>query len=175
MPRFLSTILQKLNAPIYRKIYGALDHVNANRQIEAVNTLIIGDLCTEKVLKKVCHLDSSLKIMFPNRSLVSSKLILYHLTSVLMEGGDVVIIDKGGGHGVTCYDYPFLSQITRLELNMKDESKKRNYPLLFAPLQSIKLLFGFGAYKIQQEECPDEDIIGMCKRKKFKLTYLKIK
>lgn len=175
MPRFLSKILQKLNAPICRKIYGALNHLNANRQIETVNALIIGDLCTEKVLKKVCNLDGSLKIMFPNRSLVSSKLILYHLTSVLREGGDVIIINNGKGHGVTCYDYPFLSQITRLELNLKNESKKRNYPLLFAPLQSIRLLLDLGAYRIQQEECPDEDIIEMCKRKKFKLIYLKIK
>lgn len=174
MPRILRKLLQKLNAPICRRMYGVLDHVSANRPIETVSTLVIGDLCSDKALNSVCQLDGSLKIMLPNRSLESSKLILFHFTSVLKEGGNVVITDKGSNKGVTCYDYPFFSQITRMELRMKDESKKRNYPLLYAPLQSLQLLFGFGASKIHKENCPDEEIIEMCKRKKFQLIYLKI-
>ena len=174
MPGLLSKMLQKLNAPVCKKLYGALDHVHPNRQIETVKTLIIGDLCSDKVLKNVCQLDGALKIMFPNRSLISSKLILSHFTSILNEGGDVIIIDKGSKMGVTCFEYPFLSQITRLELNMKDECKKRYYPLLFAPMDSFHILFGIDFSKFHQEECPDLEIVGICKRKKFNLKYLRI-
>lgn len=156
-------------------MYGALDHVYADRQIESINTLIIGELCTDKTLEGFCQLDGSLKIMLPNRSLLSSKQIFFHLTSVLREGGNVIILDKGCSNGVSCYDYPFLSQISRLELKMTDECKKRNYPILYAPWQSIKLLLGLGSSRVQNVNCPDEEIIEVCKRKNFHLIYLRIK
>jgi hypothetical protein len=172
MSWFLKKILQKLNSPIRIKLYEALQHVQANRPIESINTLIIGDLCKDRMLMQLCQSNQSIKIMRPKRSLESSKLILAHFTSVLREGGKVIIIDLGSKEGVSCLDYPFLSQISRLELNLSENSKRISYPLLFFPLQCIRLMFGLGCSKIHEAECPDNEIVEICNRKQFKLMYL---
>ena len=172
MPRLLNNLFQLINAPVCRKMYGALEHVHANRPVESIDTIIIGDLCDERTLKQVCSLDHSLKILFPGRSLASSKLILGHLTSVLREGENVVIVNKGIMEGITYFDYPFLSQISRAELNMTKKSRRIYYPLLFAPVRSLKLLMGLACSNFKITNCPDKEIEDLCKRKKFNLIYL---
>ena len=173
MPRILRKILQKLNAPICRKMYGALQNVHPNRPVQKTDTLIIGDLCSDKILGHMCQLNSSIKIMLPNRSLKTSKLILAHFTSVLPEGGRVIIVDRGSKSDISCYDYPFLSQISRLELGLIENNRKMNNPLLYMPLQSLRLLFGLSMTKYSILECPDKEIVEMCCRKQFVLSYLK--
>lgn len=172
MPRFLSDFLQILNAPIYNKMYDALNHIHANRPIESIDTLIIGDFCLDRNLKQFCHLSHALKIMFPGRSLASSKLILEHFTSVLKEGGTVIIVNGGIKDGISSFDYPFFSEVTRKELQMHMNRSYFYYPLFFAPFKSLKMTFGLVSSKFQITECPDKEVVELCCRKKFNLFYL---
>ena len=174
MSWILKKILRKLNAPVRNKALSALRYVSSNRDVQTVDTLIIGDMCPNKLLREVCSLDHSVKLVYPDRSLSSSKRILSHLTSLLPQGGNVVIVDRGSQNEVTPYDYPFLSQLARLELNIKEESKKIDYPLFFMPWQSLRLLFGISDSKLSVADCPDRELKDLCNRKSYNLIYLAI-
>lgn len=173
MSWILKKVLLKLNAPVRSKALGALRYVSSNRAVRTVDTLVIGDLCSSKILKGVCSLDNAVKVIYPGRSLSSSKRILSHLTSLLPQGGNVVIVDRGSQTEVTPYDYPFLSQLARLELNIKEESKKISYPLFYMPWQSLRLLFGLSiGLKLSVVDCPDQELKALCNRKSYNLIYL---
>ena len=172
MPGILKKILRKINAPIIRVLYGPLEKIKSTRPIEKIDTLVIGDICSDTLLNQYCDLEHSMKLMMPGRSIMATYILLCHFTSVLQEGGKVIVVDGKGKDGLSVYDYPYLSQLTRMGLKMKENGRKMTYPLFFMPLKSLLLLTGWGGDMYKKGKCLDDNIVKLCGRKKFELIYL---
>ena len=161
-----------LNRKIRRDIWLPKERLNARRKVETVKTLVIGDVCSRKILSRHCDLSKSMIITAPDRSLATSALLLDHLESVLCSDGTVVIV--GSKHPcrqlVTAFDIPFIGLITALELGINRNSSAYAFPLLLHPVRCAKLLGGRRVRTVGK--CPDQHIAALCKRKGFRLIYL---
>lgn len=159
-----------LNQKIYEKIKKPLEKLSPKREVKSIDRLVIGDMCAD-VDEEV---ENNLLITAPNRSLYASSLILKHVGSVLTEGGTVVIVAplKQTRGKITVFDTPFISLISSLEEGCKRSSLKNEYPLIVSPIRSFKLLLD-RKRKTVETQCPDTTIINYCRRKGFKLKYLK--
>ena len=73
------------NKKTIRKINLQRKKLSSDRPVAEVNTLIIGDMYSPKILSGYCQLDHSLSIVAPYRSLASSALILNHVESIFMK------------------------------------------------------------------------------------------
>ena len=175
MPRILKRIFQKLNWPIINMLYGPLNKVSSTRPVETIDTLIIGDICSDSVIKRYCSLRHCIKLLMPGRSLSASYILLSHFTSILPKGGKVVIIDGHGQDKLTAYDYPYLSQLSRLEYAIVDQPRKRACPILYIPIKSIQLITKIGGFGYRESECQYPEIVNFCNRKGLQLIYLEHK
>lgn len=162
-----------LNRKVLQIVKAQRSRLGAKRDVESIDTLIIGDVCSDKVLNKFCSLDHCLKFTVPGRSLQSSLLLLCHLESVLKENGTVVIIGpkKKRNENVTLFDLPLISLVSSLELGINKKAAINSYPLIRHPFRSFRMLLGFTPLR-GQNECPMKDFETLCKRKKFHFTYL---
>lgn len=172
MRRLLKKLLTILSRPIVSKMYAPLLRLKANRDVEIVDTLIIGDLISDSQLKKFCSLDRSMKVLLPGRSLFASSCILNHLSSVLSPKGTVVIVDGGSQAGLTEYDYPYLYWVFAKEYGVIDNPSMRNIPIRYMPIKSIQILLGLSFHRFHESRCNDEIINKLCFRKGYKLIYL---
>lgn len=162
-----------LNSEVIRRINLPTARIGARRDIETVDTLVVGDMCSKQVLKRYCTSANSLVIMAPGRSLSSSALIIAHLESVLQEGGTVIMIGtkRDNVNKVTAFDLPFISRVSLLELGIKKSFALCNMPFYLYPFKSIRMIIGSHGTK-SEADCPSENIKKMCERKNLKLIYL---
>ncbi len=159
-----------MNRPVVRAFSAPL---YSNREIKHYDTLLIGDICSKNVLQD--HITfNTLSLTCPNRNLEASYQILLHTESILGEGGKCVIVDgkKEMKNPITLFDVGFLSQLRKKELNVECLEKKRNFPLFYAPLRSLKLLLGIGTSAYKKSVCPHKGIVDFCNKKQLQLTYL---
>lgn len=168
----LLIILYYLNKRVVNYIWQPTKRLGAKREVEIVDTLVIGDICSRSILEKYCDLSHSMVIMAPDRSLKTSSLILSHVESVICDAGTVVIVASRNPSRklITSFDIPFFNRITALELGIDKKSVLYNFPILLHPIKCIKLLGGYRSRKL--EECPKDEIVKLCKRKGFNLVYL---
>lgn len=168
----LILVLYYLNKKVVDYIWRPTKRLGAGRDVEFVDTLVVGDICSRKILSKFCDLSHSMIVTAPDRPLYTSSLILSHLESVLCKAGNVVIVASQNPikKQISSFDIPFINRITAKELSVKRNSVLNSYPLLLHPIRCIKLLGG-GRYR-RLEECPEEGIISLCRRKGFNLIYL---
>lgn len=160
------------NKYIIREIWKPVGRLRANRKVENIDTLVVGDVCSRNSLNVFCGLQHALCIMAPGRSLNSSALILKHLTSRLVSGGHVVIVDGGGNSDTTAFDCPYLSQIAKMRLNYVSKGRYIKYPIIFCLWQCIMFLIGRPVGRVLEKPCPNKEIVELCNRKGFRLTYL---
>lgn len=163
-----------LNKKVVMRIERPMEHLGARRRVETVDTLVIGDTCSEKVLSRYCDLKSCLTITAPSRSLAASAQILAHVESVLKEGGKVIIVKAKHetSQAITIFDLPMMSLIAALESGYQRRSfLNRRIPFFRYPLRSIRMLMRSRADR-QEIDCPDKDIAALCQRKGFNLVCL---
>ena len=160
------------NKLVIHKAKAPMKLLGNNRKIEKIETLVIGDMCSLKVLKRYCNPERSMRIQAPGRSLESSSLILQHLVSRLEPNGSVIIIDRGKNADTSFYDVQYFSLITRLEHGIIDLGRRARYPILYAPLQCFAFLFGLPNHRVTKGLCKNNDIVGLCQRKGLQLSYL---
>ena len=173
MPRILNSMLVKLSRPIVRQMYSPLQRLRANRQVERIDVLVIGDMISDSLLSKYCSLEHAMKVLMPGRSLATSATLLAHLSSVLSTNGTVVIVDGGSSEDISVFDYPYLSQVTKLEMGVYDQPWKTTNPFRYIPEKSLKILFRTYCFtNFHEKRCPDDCITELCKRKGLKLIYL---
>lgn len=159
-------VIHRINLPMKR--------INAKREVETIDTLVVGDVCSQKIIDRYCGTSNCLQITAPGRSLYSTVLIIAHLESILVEKGTIVMIGPSRDYGnrVTSFDLPFISRISLLEIGIKKKSFiLNNLPFFLHPIMSLKFLSGNGGKK-EETECPDESIKELCKRKGFDLICL---
>lgn len=172
MRRFLKSFLTLLSRPVVSKMYSPLLRLKANREVETIDTLIIGDLISDSQLRRYCSLERSMKVLSPGRSVYASSCILSHLSSVLASNGTVIIVDGGSNSGLTEYDYPYLYWVYAMENGVPDNPTKRNIPILYMPLKSLQMLMGISFHHYRISECSNDVIKELCSRKGFKLVNL---
>lgn len=169
----LESCVYFLNKHILHQINKPLDSLSPQRPVSLIDTLIIGDMCSAEVLDRFSAIDGRLSILAPERSLYSSSTILFHTASVLSPGGTVIIVipSKENSSRLTVFDSPFISYVTSLEEGCPKRSMKNSFPLVFAPVRSIKMLMG-GSRRKEEIKCPDKELADYCRRKGFKLICL---
>lgn len=85
-----------INKKTMEKLYSPMLRLSANRKVEKVDTIVIGDMISISKLSQFCNLSHSMSLCAPGRTLNSSFLLLQHLTSRLDPKGSVVIVNRGG-------------------------------------------------------------------------------
>lgn len=153
--------------------HNALSILHNRQNITKINTLIIGDTCSPSVTEKYTT-SNTLAIQFPDRSLEASIQILMHVVSILEEHGRCIIIHDNAiaGNKLTIFDLPFLHPITIKELQLEESKKKSAYPLIYAPIKSIKYLLGVKKDNFKETKCPVEELYTFCEERKLELIYL---
>lgn len=164
-----------LNKIILRKS-NKMPLLSAQRKIKKYKYLVIGDLCPDSVLKDyIDKQEDAFKILAPGRSLNASYQILLHTISILDDGGTCIIVDSGkqSKKVYSIFDLPYLSLITRKELQIEPLVKKSFYPLFYEPLKSLRILFNKPSgskYKCVTNK--DNKIIEFCRYKGIRLIHL---
>ena len=145
--------------------------LQSNRRIKRIDTLVIGDWCSRKVLSQRFDLKHALVVRAPGRSEKASLLLLEHLASRL-DGKNVCIVAPRSDKGkIGEYDIPFLSQVTRLELGLREEPLKRLTYLLRHPSVLLRTLLS--PFEGLKETAPkNEALLQYCERKGYNLCYL---
>lgn len=163
-----------INKKVYLKIRQPLLSLGPKRPVEKIETLIIGNNFSLKILKAICRFDKALILTSPNRSLYASSMILYHTESILQDGGRVIIIaSKRKKEKVDMFDIPLISRVSALEEGLNRYSRINKYPFFIKPLKSILFLLGIACKNtLKMVECPDKELMDFCIRKNFELIYL---
>lgn len=159
----IALLLLLLNIYVFNKNRRWASNIN-NLDVIGRNydTLIIG----EPVRKETIQLNGNkhIAITCPGRSQGASIILAYRLFSLLRPGGTLIITYHYEGEKISSLDIPYIHEVTLLE--MRINSKKKYLPLLFNPLQSIKVAIGTarsqatgtGSNRALEEFCNTRDI-----------------
>ncbi len=170
---FLILIFFLLNLMTIRKVNSQKTPFNPRSAIRNVDYLIIGDMCDPNQL--IPSGKTYVQLSAPDRNLMSAYEILRHTYSILDEKyGTVVFVIKDKYINVerfSIFDIPLFHKITINRLNLKMMIIKANFPFLFSPLKSIKLLLGIKISGWKNCECPKKKINQFCEERSIKLIY----
>ena len=161
------------NATLSAEPWNVLSFLHKRDEIKPIDTLVIGDTCTQELLEKY-KLGNSLEIQFPDRGLLASRLIFMHVESVLEEHGRLIILhDKNTTREkLSIYDIPYLHAITLKELKLESKAKSVRYPLILEPVKSIKYLLGIKKTGYHEAKCPIPELVSFCNERRIDLIYL---
>ena len=170
----LGIIFIILNEIINKKIFLEAKKFKPFSNIRNIDYLIIGNMCD---ISSLIPKDSSyIAIMAPNRNTKTCFELLKHTYSILNideKKATAIIIDnpKNQNKEFTIFDIPFLSRTKIKDLNLSTLLIKSKFPLLFAPISSLKFLFNLKQSALKTVECPDENIKSFCDKRNIKLDY----
>ena len=165
-----------LNKIVLRKS-NKMPLLSAQRKIKKYKYLVIGDLCPGSVLKDyIDKQEDAFKILAPGRSLNASYQILLHTISILDDGGTCIIVDSGkqSKKVYSIFDLPYLSLITRKELQIESAIRREFYPLFYAPIKSLLLLFDISYHhnKYKNMICTDNRVMDFFQQRTNQFIYL---
>lgn len=161
----------RINYILVRDALKPLPDLSAERKIRRIENLIIGDRVSMRFLKKRFDISSSLIITAPGRSQKSSLLILQHVASRLDGKHVCIIIPSKNVEYISELDMPYLSRITKLELKVSENLRKRKFYYFYHPILLLRFILGFFV-KPKQVDSEDEELIRFCERKGWSLTIL---
>ena len=165
VPYALNYILIKRNLKV-------ISIFHQREKIVKIDTLIIGDTCTEKLIKQYAR-GNTLRIQHPERSLEASYQIFMHVESILEENGKLIVInDSKVKQQFSIFDIPFIHTISRKELGIEHLAKKTTYPLIYETIKSFKILIGYMKTGYSVVECPQRELVMFCKKRGIDLIYL---
>lgn len=173
---FLSLLFFTVNYFVKIKNAWNADHLFTTLE-RNYDCLVIGETCFIAELFK--EKGTKIEFLAPNRSLVSSFELLKRLFSLLKEKtGTVIIICTSIGvidECVSVLDIPYLHETQLKKLAIKNRLLRLYFPILFAPLKSIKVLIGKRPIKSYKEIiCPNDEIITFCKERDINLRFVKL-
>lgn len=165
-----------LNKIVLRKT-NKMPLLSAQRKIKKYKYLVIGDLCPCSVLNDyIDKQEDAFIILAPGRSLSASYQILLHTISILDEGGTCIIVDSGkqSKKVYSIFDLPYLSLITRKELQIESAVRKESYPLFYEPIKSLLLLFdiSYNHNKYRDMICTDNRVMDFFRQRTNQFIYL---
>lgn len=168
----LYTLLIKLNHFVCRKINRQREPFGINSSIRNVDYLLIGDYCD---IKKYVPWDKSHVALFaPGRSYEGAFQILRNTHSILKEEGGTVVITIGKGKKpYTVFDVPFFHELTVKQYGLEKLRKKSRYPIIFAPINSLKFLMGGTRNSFKISENVSEELRAFCAERNYHLLLLK--
>lgn len=150
-------------------IYDPLKKLWASRPVNQIEAVVIGNICSKKTISKFCNLNRTLFFTAPNRSLLGSQVILYHVESIIKKNGTVIISLSPKDSGmISWFDIPYLNKISLYEYGISNQkSYKRNFPIIFHLKDCLRFLFGYKSSNISSKTLSDEKIVSLCERKGF--------
>lgn len=175
---YIAAILVSLIAALFiadillvRNWMKPLHELYPQRPLWDINTLVIGETCSSRSLSSRFDLQHTLIITAPIRSVEASLLILKHVSSRL-DGNQICIIAPSKElNNISVLDIPFLSLLTKLEMNLKDNRRERQFYIFYHPLIFIKFLCSLFSMP-KEMACDNVEVIDYCKRKGFNLIFL---
>ena len=168
---FIFTILFGANELVLSQCMRPLRDLSPKRPIRRIDTLIIGEFCSRKALSSRFDLSKSLFFPSPSRSVESSYLVLQHVSSRL-DGKQVCIVCSNSNKEASeVLDVPYLSLLTKLERNIKDNPFERRFFLFYHPTAFLKYVIGLFSTP-KDSICQNPELVEFCHRKGFQLIFL---
>ena len=164
------------NLLVIKKMRFPAGFFNAKCKVRNVDYLIIGDLCNPHLF--IPEKASYIQISAPGRSLPASFEILRHTTGILKENGTAVIVDCGNrnkkGSVFSVFDIPILSlsPVSIKYLQLEKVKRKSYFPILFAPIGSIRLLLNLAGGNLLEVFATDakfEEMARFCGERDIRL------
>lgn len=162
-------LLAMLNLNVFNKNrFWARNINNLNVIDRNYDTLIIGEPIDTSSLG--IKTGKCISVTCPERSNKASTLLAYRLFSLLRIGGTLVITyHSKENKKISSLDIPYIHDVTLLE--MGNSVRKKYYPLLFNPIQSLKVAFGSKSHLATLAE-NDKELSTFCDSRQIKLlTY----
>lgn len=163
------TLLTMLNLYVFNKNrFWARNINNLNVIDRNYDTLIIGEPIDTSTLG--IKTGKSISVTCPERSDKASTLLAYRLFSLLRIGGTLVITyHRKESKKISSLDIPYIHEVTLLEIGVS--GRKEYFPLLFNPIQSLKVIFGSKSQHATLAE-NDKELSSFCDSRQIKLlTY----
>lgn len=160
-----------INRMVERKIKEFQKPFSPYSGIRNVQYLVIGDLCNPRIF--IPEGASYVAVLAPNRSLEAAFEVFRHTESILDEYvGTVVFACKieNASKGLTIFDMPFMAEVTILSKRLQKLVHRSQFPLLYEPWQSIKLLSGMKKKNWHEQEVP-VFIKKFCEERQIKSRY----
>lgn len=165
-------LLKTANSLLLRYNYKSLSFLHGRKEIRKINCIVIGDVCSDRIIKEH-YKGNVLTFQIPDRSLEASIQIFWHIESLLEENDRLILVyDKKHVKGYSLFDLPYFNTISQKELALETLENKRNYPLFYEPIRSIKILLGIKNKKYEVCKCPDECLTMFCKDRGIELICL---
>ena len=172
---FAGALFLILNRVMIREIYKPCALFSSQREIKQYKFIVIGDCVKPYVYEPYCDKDTTLVFTSPDRTLNASCQILLHMISCINEGGTCIITHNSRNKSkcdYSLFDLPYLHIITRKELDIEYLNDRLRFPLYYETVKCMKLLLGIKANRYKIGECPNQEIVEFCKRKRISLIYL---
>lgn len=149
--------------------------LSAKRDIQTYDCLVIGDRCRRDMPERYgIPINNTFFLTVPGRSLEASFNILSHTFSLLNGQRRTCIIVHSGKDktSYSVFDTPYISLVSRKELELEKLHARSSYPFFFDPIRSIRVLLSVIPQKYEESDCPDERIKQLCNDKGIRLIYL---
>ena len=173
----MNRLIRKLGDKIYNRLYSDIRVFYPESSIRNVDMLFIGDMLDVHNFM-ICNRKNGkfVQIKSPNKSEKASFEILKSTHSILREGGEVYIVinkKKYGTEYISVFDIPFLHPYTLYKMGIKRNKLKTYFPILFEPINTLKLIIGVkknGIIKIGEEQ----QIKQFCEVRGYRLYFVEI-
>lgn len=115
-----------------------------------------------------------IQIAAPKRGILSDYEILRHTHSILKENGTIYmpVQDKHKDNGLTIFDFPIFHPITVKKYNIRNFTKKKQFPILYSPIGSLGLLLKNTKKKARCVENMDTRIDKFCQERGYQIIYI---
>lgn len=167
-----------LNDAVIRKMNRQKEPFGPRSHIRNVDSLIIGDV-SDNIKKNLSGDGTRVCIHIPDCSLVAAYEVLRHTFSILKEcGGTAIIIVSQKnieGKFYSIFDAGFYHIVTLNRLKLKKYINRGYLPIIFAPLRSIKFLFGIGLSEVKEIEMLPKEMEEFCMEREIALKILTAK
>jgi hypothetical protein len=163
-------LISALNLYVFNKNrFWARNINNLNVIGRNYDTLIIG----EPVSKEAIGVKDNKYIFIscPGRSKGASTILAYRLFSLLHPGGTLIITYHKAGEKISSFDIPYIHDVTLLEQGIV--RKKEYFPLLFNPIQSLKMLSGLTHHHAIASS-NDSELESFCKSREINLLMYQV-
>lgn len=162
-------LLAILNLHVFNKNRFWARNINNLKVIDRnYDTLIIGE--TIELSSLVINTGKSISVTCPGRSKKASTILAYRLFSLLENGGTLVIAyQRINGERISTLDIPYIHDVTLKEMDIN--IRKKYFPLLFNPIQSLKVACGCRCHHVALTE-NDKELTAFCDSRQINLlTY----
>ena len=151
--------------------YAVFSPQSSTRNVDCllVGDMVLADRFTESGTSVV-------QLAAPGRGFFSDYELIRHAHSILKDGGSIIVAyyAKNADKGLSIFDYPIFHQITFEKYHCTDKKKRMQFPLLFAPVRTLRFLYGPSAKDgtLKYREFPAID--SFCEERGYNVTYIEL-